>query len=194
MEKKFCCLNCNTSFRRKEHLSQHMNRINPCVKKDTLIAPQLLSVSYQNLCEKGTNSIYKKDEQMNDDYICKYCKKFFSKKYNLDRHIKNVCGKINENNKEENNSVIKEQNEIQIKKELDILKNENEKLKTHIIDLISKNKEITKIHESIKKLETTIPANTNLTISNQYLEKIIQKEKEIEEIINQKDKGTIYYC
>jgi hypothetical protein len=37
-------------------------------------------------------------------------------------------------------------------------------------------------------LETTIPANTNLTISNQYIEKSIEKEKEIEEIINKKDK------
>jgi hypothetical protein len=40
-----------------------------------------------------------------------------------------------------------------------------------------------KIHKTIKRLESIIPANTNLTISNQYLEKIIQKDKEIEELI-----------
>jgi len=48
-----------------------------------------------------------------------------------------------------------------------------------IDDVILKNNEIIKIHKTIKKLETIIPANTNISISNQYLEQIIQKDKVI---------------
>jgi len=42
-----------------------------------------------------------------------------------------------------------------------------------IVNTISKNNEIIKIHKTIKKLETYIPSNTNISISNQYLEQII---------------------
>jgi hypothetical protein len=61
-------------------------------------------------------------------------------------------------------------------------------LRDKIDNYIQKNNQFVKINKSIKNLETIIPANTNLIISNQYLEKIIQKEKEIEEIITQNDK------
>jgi hypothetical protein len=80
-------------------------------------------------------------------------------------------------------------NEIcELKKQNKLIEEQNKMLKDKIDNFNPKNNQFVKIHKSIKKLETTIPANTNLTISNQYLEKIIQKEKEIEEIVNQKEK------
>jgi hypothetical protein len=54
-------------------------------------------------------------------------------------------------------------------------------LKDKIDNYNSQNNQFVKIHKSIKNLETTIHADINLIISNQYMEEIIQKE--IEEII-----------
>ena len=140
------------------------------------------------------------------EYGCEYCQKIFYRKYNLDRHlttckikqsVENKTNKQTENKLLEIdnkvNLILKQNEELSNKNEElsnknNELRDENEKLKKNIINLIPKNNQLVKIHKSIKKLETTIPANTNLTISNQCMEKIIQKDKEIEEIITQKNK------
>ena len=43
-------------------------------------------------------------------------------------------------------------------------------------------KQIPKISTNIRKLEKTIPANSNLVISNQLVDKIIEKEKKIDQM------------
>ena len=65
-------------------------------------------------------------------------------------------------------------------------KNEKEikELKNKIVKLTDnlKSKEFNIINNNIKKLEKTIPANSNLEISNQLVNKIIEKEKKIDEL------------
>ena len=126
-----------------------MKRINPCVKQSILSSPQMLTIPPQNLSKSdmiSNNNKEEFEEQKESDFICEFCKKCFSKKYNLERHIKNVCGKIIEKEKVKdiNNEGIKKQIEIlvkqsvedkinkEIKKELDMLKKENEKLKKQL--------------------------------------------------------------
>jgi uncharacterized C2H2 Zn-finger protein len=131
------------------------------------------------------------------DLCCHYCKKNFSSKSTLTRHLKSNCKVKKENDEVKKvNDIEKEkifkllfEKDSQYKKELKYHKEEMEELKKQnkilinkIENITPKNNEIIKIHKTIKKLETNIPANTNLTISNQFIEKLIQKDKEIEEL------------
>ena len=129
-----------------------------------------------------------KEEETNDKFCCPYCFKNFAQKFNLNRHLNGRCKfKPNETKITQNETKSELVNNTNdniklILKRLNDLENENEKLKKQIEDHTIKNNHIIKIHKSIKKLETNIPANTNLTISNQFIEKLIQKDKEIEEL------------
>lgn len=116
-------------------------------------------------------------EEQDNTSFCGFCLKSYSSKSNLNKHLKICKVKINKDNEKEN----QHQKELKSQKdENDRLKKQNKLLMNKINDIISKNNKIIKIHKTIKKLETTIPANTNINISNQYLEQIIQKDKVIE--------------
>jgi hypothetical protein len=71
------------------------------------------------------------------------------------------------------------------------IKNEAEisELKNKIIKFTSntKSKEFNVINDNIKKLEKTIPTNSGLEISNQLVNKIIEKEKIIDDLGNKLD-------
>ena len=124
------------------------------------------------------------------DLCCQYCKKIFSSKSTLTRHLKSNC-KVKKENDEEKENIFKLllEKDLQHKEELknhkeemEELKKQNKLLMDKIDGIMTKNNEIMKIHKTIKKLETSIPANTNINISNQYLEQIIQKDKVIEKL------------
>lgn len=157
MQNKFCCINCNTSFKRKTHLIQHLDRKNSCINKQIqniysfplqssssssltlfdhplsaplapLSAPHHSSSSSLTLSsslklDKNilTNKIDTTIRIENNEkkYKCKFCNKYFSKKFNLDRHIKNICEKNNEV-KEANK--VKEINEVKEAKEINEVK------------------------------------------------------------------------
>lgn len=81
------CSKCGKIFNRKSSLDNHLNRINPCAKKN------------------------KPDRQ----YKCKHCSKAFAKKYNLDRHIKNIhkiTSNVNNNIKNSKNSITHSKNAV----------------------------------------------------------------------------------
>jgi hypothetical protein len=83
-----------------------------------------------------------------------------------------------------NNNSIKQQfqeNDVNNNK-LDMLLNQNKELNNLLKTSI---KQIPKINSNIKKLESSIPANSNLELSNQLVNKIIEKEKKINELGNE---------
>jgi len=180
------CEKCKCIYYKKSHLVQHLNKKNPCKPKEEntellqnpphfLQIPPLLEVNEKEI------------EQTKTNYVCEFCNGNFSKKYNLERHQNGRCKEKEKNKLETQN--INEQLKLKndeiniIKQELNDLKKENSLLKNQIFKSVPKTNQINKIHKSIKKLETTIPANTNLSISNQLVEKLIQKDKQLEKLI-----------
>ena len=125
-------------------------------------------------------------ENINSDFNCYYCLKLYSTKGNLVKYLK-ICKAKKENDDEKENIfklLLKKDKEnknkiTQLEEQNKLFEKQNKLLMNKIDDVLSKNNKIMKIHKSIKKLETNIPANTNLTISNQFIEKLIQKDKEI---------------
>jgi len=162
--KEYPCELCKKVFDRKSNYITHINRKIPCVEKTPPNAPPLLPFPPQN------QDNIKNDND--DEYICEFCKKCFSKKYNLERHLKNVC---NKNANIENTDKLKELEDkfIEFKKNMEIkmneqimkLKNDNEKLKKDN-EKIKKQIKIKRTKNvPIKEILSSKP-NTNINIVN----------------------------
>ena len=202
------CFKCKAIFNQKGHYDYHINRKTDCVpngkyendvnnknntsSNDVVLCGFVQSLSDNTHNEKNIiktnliNTIDKDDLAINQNNItfsCCYCHKNYSSKSVLTRHLKDNCSVKKENNKETEN-IFKLSLDKDKQKDIEIneLKKQNKLLMDKIDGMMTKNNEIIKIHKSIKKLETNIPANTNLTISNQFIEKLIQKDKEIEKL------------
>jgi hypothetical protein len=186
------CHKCYEIFDRKSTYDYHINRKYDCSvnKKNNINNDSNETQNILNDCEQinnQTNNHNKTEDEMENENLeeqdnalfCGFCLKLYSSKSNLNKHLKICKVKINKDNEKENRHL--KQLKLQ-KDENDRLKKQNKLLMDKINDIISKNNEIIKIHKTIKKLETTIPANTNINISNQYLEQIIQKDKVIEKL------------
>ena len=210
------CPKCKALFNQKCHYDYHINRKYDCNPNKTNIddlndniilcqnvlnnAVLMPKYAENSICNIEQNKIELRQGNLNIDkeieIKCCYCDKNFSSKSTLTRHQKVNCKikKESDNEKEKIFKLLLEKDkqhkeELKLhKEEVSELKKQNKILMDKINNFIPKNNEIIKMHKTIKKLETTIPANTNLTISNQYLEKILEKDKEIEQIITQKNK------
>lgn len=203
--KRFVCPNCNKCFNRKAHLEQHYNKKNPCIndlcinksiKIHTTKDNNINNVNEQNIVIKSDkniqcNIIDETYENINSDsdITCEYCFKSFYQVSNLNKHVKLNCKikkKLDEEKNKELNDIkvlmeidkqlIKQNDEL--KKQNNELKKQNDELKNDLLKLSLK--QIPKITNNIRKLEKTIPASTNLEISNQLVNKIIEKEKKID--------------
>jgi hypothetical protein len=80
-----------------------------------------------------------------------------------------------DNNSDDNKSIIHK-----LIQKMDLSIKQNNELKTDLLKLSVK--QIPEINNNIKNLEKTIPANSNFEISNQLVNKIIEREKKIDEL------------
>jgi len=200
------CPKCNAIFNKISNYKRHLNKKNDCgIKNDILDDIMVLSTNkqdyaepYAKLCQnKHLEPSNIKYEDNNDNLICQYCLKKYSSKSTLTRHLKDNC-KIKKQKDIERENKLKvllekdklKENEInELKKQNQLILIQNKKLNDKFNKLNkndSNNNQITKIHNTIKKLETSIPANTNLSFSSQLVEQLIQKDKQLEEFIIQK--------
>ena len=190
---EYICDLCNKNFgNKKDNYERHLNRKYMCVKNDKYnivsppfaldsevkippFAPDVIDIEEKKEYETEFCIEITKEELKESNYTCEFCKKCFSKKYNLERHVKNVCVKTNEKIKE-NNEGIKEQIKIlikqsvddkinnEIKKELENLKKENEKLKKQIKK--TKSNKITNINNQQNINQQNINVNQNNILIN----------------------------
>ena len=181
----FICEKCNKKFNRKSHLEQHKNKKYSCENKsiiltdENLVPPITSENPPKNSGTGGTvENIIRNDNlnQENNDEIksgnkfgykleCEYCKKTFTRRDNLTRHLNGRCDEKNKQDLKENqinelikiNKLLLKQND-ENKKHNDKLKNELEKVKkiqkTRVIN-IKTNKSI-----SVKN------SNNNMTNTN----------------------------
>jgi len=202
------CPKCDAIFNQKCHYEAHMNKKFDCSgKKNNTNESMILCQSVPRRADSvpgranfGTtnnqnNTLVVTDIQKNNlanlakpdpdsELNCDYCKKKFSSKSTLTRHLKINCNVKKREDKEKNDTLkLVLEKEKQHIEEIDELKKQNKLLIDKMNNFFIQNNEIIKIHKTIKKLETAIPANTNLSISNQLVEQIIQKDKKIEELV-----------
>jgi hypothetical protein len=103
MDNKYICYRCFYETNRKSVITQHLSKKNQCIK----------NINYYFI----HNDILKQSSLMihnDNEYMCKYCYKYFSKKYNLDRHYekckknKHKCIDIFSKYKFQNDLTVKE--------------------------------------------------------------------------------------
>jgi hypothetical protein len=197
----YSCPECLKSFgNRKDYYERHTNRKNPCKKitfSEILTTPvedleksldMLQNISKNDFCteinkinkiQKSNTKVENKEviNQEKREYRCECCNLLFSKKYNLTRHLDGRCKK-----KPKIEILLEE------KKEINELIKQNEELKLNLVKLtteqIPKIKEFNKLKKNLKKLEKSIPNNSSQLVNNHLINKIIEKEKKIEELDN----------
>jgi hypothetical protein len=190
----YTCPTCLKEFSKKSHFKDHTEkRKNPCQP----------IIQYQN---------QKPPENTEKIFNCLYCDLVFSRKDVLTRHKnQNRCKVkiememdkekrfkllIEQKDKEHEKELCKRDNEIHELKEL--IKQQSNEIKKCFNKLNSKNlsdkEDITKINKSIKKLKNEIPENDKKIINNQLMNIIIDKEKKIEELVNNQKEEQIIIC
>jgi hypothetical protein len=145
--KEFKCNICKKQYKSYQSLWKH-NKLfhkNENSKKT--------SIDYNTILTSGNSNI-------NNKFICQYCNSSFSRKNNMNYHIKNKCKQ--KNNIIEENKLLKESIKI-----LTLKKNNNKQ-----------ENNITTIKNDIKKITETYPIN------NQLINIIMDKNKTIEELKN----------
>jgi hypothetical protein len=147
MTEYFC--DCGKNFgNSKSHFERHKNKKNPCKKiTQSLLINTLQVLPINNtLNEKKDIPIIKIDElKINElktqEFLCEYCNRQFSRKFNLERHFLSCKdkNKVEHNNNNKINIVFKQNEEIEVlKKEIEELKKDNAMFKSQLIDRKSK--------------------------------------------------------
>ena len=182
------CPNCDYTTDRKSNYEKHINKKFKCSKNNKIINEinhiiQNIPSQFQNIPIQNSNT-YKTDidkididkidiDDEDEKPICGFCSKSYSNKGNLTKHLKK-CAVKKENEKK--NDTIK------IKIELEELKKQNKLLQNKVDKIDNFVCKTNELNKSIKKLETSIPANTNVIIANQLIDKIIEKDKKMEKM------------
>ena len=181
------CPNCEYTTDRKSNYDKHINKkfdcsqnikyINKPIEIIQNIPNQFHNIPFQNI--NNINNIDNEDNFGNldeiDNRICCFCSKSYSNKGNLTKHLKKCQVKIQKENEKKNETE-------KIKKEFEELKKQNKLLENKINKIDNYVCKTNEINKSIKKLETSIPANTNVIIANQLIDKIIEKDKKMEKM------------
>ena len=106
MTKIFTCNLCNKEFNRKHNLNKHMERKNPCVKKEEVEVEEEEEEEKKikcEFCEYSTNKTGNLNRHLKTckaKFKCEFCKNGFANNSSLKRHIKLYC-KIKQEKEEE---------------------------------------------------------------------------------------------
>lgn len=172
---EFECMKCGRIFKRKLNLERHVNKIYPC---DNIIKELLV-----------------KDDEINEDDIaaslnnkeCNYCKRIFTRKSDLQRHLRNNCKVLKEKNDKSKQVYIELQNVKdkyhKMEKEINILKK-----KDNLMEQIEKENEYLK--DELENLKSQLvnqngnnnTINNNITIvahGSEDLNRVYKNDKEI---------------
>jgi len=174
------CNTCNKSYSTRQNLWKHNNKfhnlaVTPIDFKMTPIDFHTTSVDFQMTS----------DDFQNNKIICEYFRKTFSRRNNLNYHIKNKC-KLKDSKNQENEKLKDE-----LRKKDDDFKIQFDKFKNEILTLMNKQ---CKIHpKTLQKINNTLNNNnlnnscntTNniiniVQLGNENLETVFSKNKQIE--------------
>ena len=158
----FICPKCNKEFNKKSNYVDHTeNKKKPCDKSDLLVPPK--SSNPPPISSDFIDILIKEPEANNNNCVCTYCDKMFTRIDNLQRHLNGRCkskGNYDELEKLKEDMKLIIQNYQKIE-------NENVNLKNKIdeIEIIQKG--------GNKNNEPNIINNINETINNQINKGVI---------------------
>jgi phage FluMu protein Com len=96
------CNICSKIFLKKYHLNRHLNRQNKCqtTPQNNVIIPQTTAIPPQNIIPIPIEKEPMQFNNNNNNYQCHHCNKFFARKDNVTRHIKEYCPILKQENEE----------------------------------------------------------------------------------------------
>ena len=150
LQHDYICYICNKKYSCRQNLHRHNKRFHPKNAPDLHIPEQ----NGSKFALPGAK-IEKNNETGEIEYFCEFCNKSFSKKYNLNRHLKlNRCIKLKEI---ENENVI-------LKKENEEFKNELNIIKSQLLDVMNKQ---CKVHyKTLQKINNQLINNNHAHFNN----------------------------
>ena len=168
------CPICKKQFNKKSNYDYHtLNKKNPCNKSNFLIPqipsnfpqfPSTFSLFPSNLID----NLIKEPMSNNNNCVCTYCDKIFTRADNLQRHLNSTCkskGNYDELEKLKEDMKLIIQNYQKIENNYQNLENENANLKNKIVEI-----EINQKGANLNNESKTIN-NVNNTINNNQINK-----------------------
>ena len=183
---EYSCEKCGKKFNRKSNYIAHRdNKKYPCLPQMLKIPSFMRENEESSLINEGIlsnqdhNKNKIKENKSIKDYKCKYCNSSFTRKDNLQRHLKDNC---NDNNNKKEIDSLKEMI-IMLTNEVQNLKNKNE-------DLIKTNKTV----KNSNNVTKTINSNNNLNSNNNINQtiNIVQFGKEDIKNLDIKEAMNVY--
>ena len=179
----YTCYTCNKKYSCRQNLHRHNKRFHPKITPKCSIQEQNYSKQHQ-----AGVKIVNNNETGDTEYFCDFCKKLFSRKYNLIRHLKlNRCLKLKDIENE--NVILKKENE-EFKKEIDVIKSQ-------LLDVM--NKQCKMHHQTFNKIQNQLINNNEYNNCTFNLVQLGQEdlvntlsEKEQLKVLNKKYKSLNY--
>lgn len=167
---EYKCERCNKIYHNKYDYNRHLNRKRPCKSDDIQTNEKqhkITQISHKNPHIRGKKLNNKGN---NDKNICSYCKKAFSRRDSLNRHISKYC-KVKKGNDQSKEKIIEE-----LLKERDEQKKEIEQIKMELNKLKTFNQKANTINNNTQNADKIQNNNTQNIINNKI--KIIAYGKE----------------
>ncbi len=163
----YTCLKCGKEFNRKcnfiDHTEKKKNPCKPKININELLLPQKPQINL-DLQTNNKTEILNKEEKVKNNYSCSHCGFNFTRRYHLTRHLDGRC-KVKKNDNKEKETII----QMLINKEKD------------------NNEIIKQLQNKIDDLQkVTIPEYNTKLVNKQLIDIIINKDKKIEELENNK--------
>ena len=168
---EYVCEICLKNFgNSKSHLEMHKNKKYPCIPtKFTLLKNTQVCVEIVPQKNDGKN-MNNLEANRDDNFPCEYCKKDFTRKFNLDRHIP-TC-KVKKEKEAVKVDLLKQKDYV-INEQKNII-NKIEKKFNDIVETI--------VEKNIKILKGDFTSKSSHLINDKLINTIIEKDKQLEKM------------